>query len=61
MQLQKKLKEINKIKKFLGISKNELILLEVYKQYGREFDNQEEAIRFLKEECHEFKKFGRKS
>jgi len=38
---------INKVKKILGCTKDELILLKVYMLYDKEFDNDEDAIQYI--------------
>jgi len=38
---------INIVKKHLGIKKDQLILLQVYKQYGVEFDDEKDAVEFV--------------
>lgn len=40
-------KTINKVKKFLGITKQELILLKVYQELGMEFDIFDEAVEYV--------------
>ena len=39
--------DINKVKKHLGIKKQDLILLAVYIAYGVEFDEREDAVEFV--------------
>jgi len=41
------MRDLNKIKKHLGIRKKELILLAVYRMYKEEFDDVEEACEFV--------------
>jgi len=48
-----KIQELNKIKKFLGITKKELILLQVFKLYNVEFDNTEQAIEYIQKKMEE--------
>ena len=41
-------KEKNKLKKKLGVKQSQLVLLAVYKMYGVEFEDGDEALEFVK-------------
>ena len=41
------MKTRNEIKKYLKVRKEQLIMLAVYKKYGKEFDNVEDACSFM--------------
>ena len=41
------MKKINRVKKFLNIKKQDLILQQVFKQHGKEFENTEDAVEYI--------------
>ena len=45
----KKPNEINQVKKHLGISKRNLILLQTFRKYRVEFEEEKDAIKFVME------------
>lgn len=49
------MKDLNKVKKILGVRKNDLILLATYKKFNIEFDEFEEAVEWIKEEVMSLK------
>ena len=42
-----KLKEMNKVKKHLGIRQRNLILLQTFRKYRVEFEEEKDAIKFV--------------
>jgi hypothetical protein len=46
---------INIVKQHLGIKKDQLILLQVYKQYGEEFYETKDAVEFILDKIKEEK------
>jgi len=48
--------DINKVKKHLGIKKQDSILLATYLKYGVEFEEREDAVEFVLKKIEDLKK-----